>query len=328
MTKGATKSWLTAVACLSAAAGITGYAWFGSRRQPVLEVFVFYEPGTSAVFVRTPNDKRILINGGSNSGIIRSLTGVLPFYSRHIDAIIATVADDKHVTGLIDALNRYSIGGIIVPAVTLENLGLADPTDAVYGAFLKTAHDKKIPIEKALSGQRLVLDRAMSGAISQAAPKNLSASTTYMDILFPAPTGDFQYSKTSAPELLFRLAYGSTSMVFMGGATAKIQKFAAASSAPAGGLPVNALIVSQNASPSSMSVRLMDVLKPDYLVYSRQIVNSIKLPKASASQGFSPKKKPIDPLAHITADHRFNVRETGVIKITSDGADIRISKRP
>jgi hypothetical protein len=49
-----------------------------------------------AVFLQTSGGKRILINGGGNSEIIRKITKVIPFYSRHIDTIISTNEEDKN----------------------------------------------------------------------------------------------------------------------------------------------------------------------------------------------------------------------------------------
>jgi len=304
MNKGASKPLIFLAVCASALSGVGAYAWHEWKRPPILEIYVFDLPGSPAVLIRTPDDKRILVDGGSNSDVVRGLTGVLPFYSRRIDAVIVTVADGKHTTGLIDVLNRYDVGKIIIPAITLESLGLASSTDEIYKTFLETIDQKGIPPEYALAGRRFTLDQAGVDSL---------ASSTVMSILFPVPADDFKYSKASGPETLFRIDHGSSSVVFTGGATSKIQKYIAANL-----MPADVLVVSNNPTASNLSLGLVNAIAPDYIVYSKTITT--KPPAA-----FSAKTKPKpDPLAGILADHRFNIKETGGVKIKSDGSDVKV----
>src|SRR5579862_8559455 len=125
MFKVARKPVLILAACASAAAGVGAYAWLESKRPPILEEYVFDEPGAPAMLVRTPEDARVLVDGGSNADVIRRLTSVLPFYSRHIDMVVATAPDAAHVTGLIDVLERYDVGKAVIPSVDLASAGLS-----------------------------------------------------------------------------------------------------------------------------------------------------------------------------------------------------------
>lgn len=94
-------------------AGIGAYVWHVSQRPSVLEVYVFDTPGVASIFIRTPSDKRILINGGSNADIVRRVTKILPFYSRRIDFVIASDTQDKTINGLRDITDRYDVNKII-----------------------------------------------------------------------------------------------------------------------------------------------------------------------------------------------------------------------
>ncbi|MDE1975192.1 MAG: hypothetical protein KGI49_01635 [Patescibacteria group bacterium] len=301
MMKGAAKPLLILAVCASAVAGVGAYAWLESKRPPILEVYVFDTPGTATIFIRTPADKRILMDGGSNSDIIRKITSILPFYSRRIDKVIATVADGKHVTGLVDVLDRYIVDEVVVPGLTLVDLDIASSTDSIYETFIDTANQKGIALKSAMNGDTLVLD-----------------ASTSMEILFPALADDFKYSKASGPELLFRLSSGSTSIVFAGSASPKIQKYVAADLKPA-----DVLIVSYNPSPSNMAIQLTEKSRPDYLIYSKQITSTVRIPKASVA---SSEKEVQDPTAGIPYNNRFNIRGTGAVKIESDGVTVRVSK--
>src|SRR5689334_6366418 len=134
-----------AVSVLAVSAGLAGYVWYENHRPPVLEVYVIPLKTGQALFIRTPNDKRILVDGGTNSEIIRYISKILPFYSRRIDQIIVTRTDGAHVTGLIDAVNRYAVGEVVAPGITLESLGLASSTDQIHQTFLDAAASHKIP---------------------------------------------------------------------------------------------------------------------------------------------------------------------------------------
>ena len=71
-----------------------------------------------------------------------------------------------------------------------------------------------------------------------------------------------------------------------------------------GDLKSDILVIYQNATSSNIPAIFMGAVKPTYIVYS---------------------KKP-DPLARIPEENRFNIRDTGGVKIVSDGRDMKISR--
>ncbi len=317
---------------LVSAGFIFGYAWHQRDRLKVLEMYVFDLKSNEAIFIRTPNDRRILINGGANSEIIRELTKILPFYSRKIDTIIATNTNGKNVSGLIDVLKRYSVGKVILPAVTLESIGLSTSTDHVYSVFLDTIKEKGIEVERVKKGDRVEFD------------------SVSFNILFPTASESFKYSKASGPELVMKISYDKNSIFILNNVTPKIQKYIASSTAPVtgttapsllagGALPRSSanladssgdsshpsdgaknnlvLVVFNNASPDNLASELTNELKPEYLIYSKSLTSSN--PKSVVA-----KKDKIDPLFYLLVDHRFNIKEKGTIKIVSDGSLLEI----
>lgn len=187
---------------------VARYVYKQEHRAHILEVYVFKKKGGPVVFVRTPNDKRLLVDSGSNAEIIRDLTEILPFYDKHIDALLATDEEDKHVTGFVDILDRIGVGNVYVPAINLESLGLASTSPLIYSVFLKTASEKSVPIKtlKALD------EVAFDGEVE-------------IKALFPVVAENFEYSKTSYPQIILSIKYGKTSVVLLFGATKKIQRY-------------------------------------------------------------------------------------------------------
>ncbi len=301
--KSISKPVIIATSAALAVTGIGVYAWREEHRPPILEVYVFSLPSGRSMFVRTPEDKRILIDGGSNSNIIREITGILPFYSRRIDSVIATNAEGKNISGLIDVLERYQIGEAYIPGQILQTLGISSSTDQIYSTFLDTLSREGIHTSELSAGDSVALDQKTS-----------------LRPLFPVPAKQFTYSKASAPEILFNVSFGATSIVFLGNASNKVQKFltsppSTGSLTSSGVDQADVLIVSHSALPANVSPELIKKISPAYLVYSKTLDRE------------GTKKKIIpDPFAYLSEDRKFNLKESGTVKITSDGATVQIKK--
>jgi competence protein ComEC len=268
-------------AATAVAVGLGGYVWKEEQRQPLLEIYIFAVRGGQSILIRTPEDKRILINGGSNSEIIRHVTKILPFYSRRIDSIIAVDDSNSNVAGLIDIAERFNVDRAYVPAITLKSLGLASSTDPAYSSFLKVLRSKDVLIVEVVAGDRISFDSKVSAAV-----------------LFPAPGDSFEYSKTSAPQIILKISHDTNSLVFLGDATKKIQKFITLSEVGT----ANLVAVSHSALPEKMSIELMTELEPEYLIYSKTV---------TASNA-------------IAGQTRFNVKESGMVRIVSDGKSLKV----
>ncbi len=293
---------VASIAIASSALG--AYYWREEHRKPILEIFVFAPKNGRSVFIRTPEDYRILIDGGSNSEIIRFISKILPFYSRRVDMVIATTDNGKNTGGLIDIIQRYQIGDIYLPKYTLDSLGLASSTDQIYETFIQMVNELGSNTEEVSIGKVIDLD-----------------SKTKLKILFPADPTKFSYSKASAPEVLFNINYGVTNILFAGNASPKIQKYIASTNDVSNSNIElsNVLVVSHSALPNNISSEFINKFHPANLVYSKN------LSKHQTSSGTTKTKKKIDPLLYLSPDNRFNIRENGGIKIESDGKGVNLS---
>ncbi|MFA6458817.1 MAG: hypothetical protein WCV79_00225 [Candidatus Paceibacterota bacterium] len=289
------KTILVAGAALLVAGGMGMYAWKEENRSPFLEIYAFNLKTSNALFIRTPGDKRILVDGGPNSAIVRKVTDILPFYSRRIDTILVSNPLGKNVAGLIDILNRYDVEEVLIPAITLQTLSLSSTTDQIYDAFLETIKDRNIKLREFVEGD--VLDLGVK-----------------IEILFPATSSHFQYSKASAPEMIMKISHGKAFALFLGTATTKIQKYVAEQ----GTSTANVLFIWNNASPDNLDQGLMEKVHPDYLVYSKSLT-AVSRPPSEPAPGKKPKKVKTDPLLYLLEENRFNVRAYDFVKIVSDG---------
>lgn len=62
-----------------------------------------------AIFIRTPNQADILIDGGPDKKVLECMSKHMPFWDRSLDALILTHPHADHLTGLIYVLERYKV---------------------------------------------------------------------------------------------------------------------------------------------------------------------------------------------------------------------------
>lgn len=80
----------------------------------------------SAILVRSPSGKTLLIDAGRDAGILRALGSTLPPWQRSIDAVLVTNKSTRSAGGLPEVIDRYRIGTLVRSAVRGERLTLGD----------------------------------------------------------------------------------------------------------------------------------------------------------------------------------------------------------
>ncbi|MGI9118345.1 MAG: MBL fold metallo-hydrolase, partial [Minisyncoccia bacterium] len=144
-----------------------------------------------SILIQTPSARTMLIDGGRDNTVLSRLGAELPFFKRSIDVVIATHPDADHVTGLFSVLDKYKVGSVLEPGVTVDTV--------VYQSLEQKIFDKKIPHIYARAGQKIILDE-----------KN----NIYLTILYPDV--DVTGWETNDASIVARLDYGNTSFMFTG----------------------------------------------------------------------------------------------------------------
>ncbi len=154
---------------------------------------VFFDVGQGdAVFIKTPQNHHILIDGGPGSKVLEKIGKELPFLYNSIDLVILTHPHDDHVSGLIEVLKRHNVEEVVCSGVLGDS------------AVSKRWHSiiKERGYRVATAGQRISTDRF------------------YIDILFPVES--FENEKVSdlnTASVISRLVYeDKVSFLFMGDA--------------------------------------------------------------------------------------------------------------
>lgn len=173
------------------------YVYHWENRKPLLEVNFFSLNRGRAILIRTPENKTILIGGGQNSEAIQKLTSEMPFYKRSLDAVVIPSAVPAQIGGLIEIIERYEVGEIIMPKIIA--------TSTVLNELMKDIRSKKIHIKEVERGDKIEIERDLK-----------------IHVLFP--NKDFKFNKSSLPELGIELEYQQTHAFLLGNLSKTIQK--------------------------------------------------------------------------------------------------------
>ncbi len=168
------------------------------NRHGVLTFAVLDIGQGDALFIESPTGTQVLVDGGPDRNLMKEITGVMPWYDRHIDMLVVTNPDQDHYSGFIPLLDKYSVDVVLEPGTFNKNLA--------YAVLENKITEKKIPKVTALRGQTVDLG---GGA--------------YLQILFP--DRDISGLSSNDGSIIMKLVYGDTSVMLQGDSTAKIEYY-------------------------------------------------------------------------------------------------------
>jgi len=198
-----------------------------------------------AIFIETPDGVQILIDGGPDSGVVRELSKMMPFFDRTLDVVIATHSDKDHIGGLVDVLSRYEVKTI----VRTENI---NDTDVA----------KRFDEVQALEGAEVFIARA--GQQLQ-----LGASTT---LLVLSPEGNPAQWESNTASIVAQLEYGEHTFMLTADAPASIEEYIAKNYGSI--IESDVLKLGHHGSRTSTSDIFLDTVLPKFAVVSAGEDNS------------------------------------------------------
>lgn len=271
------------------ASTITGSMVYYSFKEEIvrnnLEIYIIKLKIGNAIYVRTPEDKRILINGGYNSSIINEVGELIPFYSHRIDTVVSTSVDKNKLGGLIPVLERYPVEKVIIPKYNIYNLFIASSSDPVYRAFNDTLNNNKV---------KDVIE-VVEGTYVDLSP------SVRLETLFPLEPKKFKYNKMSDPEIFFNLSYSGKNFIYIGGASNKIQNIMG--DAWLSGR--SEVLISEKTDSTAITKLLASSTNPKYFIFGNNSTQSDGSQKSTKS---SSKNKKKDYLSFIENQNRFNYK--------------------
>ena len=267
-----------------------GIVWLGPTAGAVggatdaLFVHVLDVGQGDAILVETPDGVQVLIDGGRDSGVLRALGAVLPVHDRSIDMVVATHPDADHVGGLVDVLERYTVGSILMT----ENTGESAAADAYERAVLR----EEAEVLYARRGHMFAL----------------GASTT-MRVLFPDTDPHGMESNTAS--IVLQIVYGDSTFLLTGDSPKSIEEYLVLIEGEQ--LVSDVLKVGHHGSRTSTSELFLSHVLPTYAIISAGRDNQYGHPHVEVT----------DLLFNYGVE-TMSTAEAGTITLKTDGAQVWI----
>lgn len=195
---------------------LTWVAVYDLSQPRFLEVIFFDVGQGDAIFIETPENHQILIDGGPDSTILEKLGKEMPFWDRTIDLIILTHPEHDHMSGLLEVLKRYRVEKILWTGVLRDT--------AEYQEWLKLIKEEGAVIEIAKAGQRIVFSKPGLTKLDFFKKPSFNRLNR-LDILYPFENLEGkEFKNTNNTSIVARLVFGNNSFLFTGDAYKSVER--------------------------------------------------------------------------------------------------------
>jgi len=286
-------SWLAARLPRRFAAGMFGMLpvtvvliWLAVLQLPDGRLHIaFLDVGEGdATLITTPRGQQILVDGGpSPTALTSGLSQEMPFWDRSIDLVVMTHADADHITGLVEVLRRYRVGG------WLDNGRAAG--QAIYEECQEELDMGKVARSVVQAGAKIDLGDGVILAV-------LNPAT------IPDPVADTR-ADANDQSVVLRLTWGRASVLLTGdiGAEAETSLIWSEQS-----LSADVLKLAHHGSNSSSSASFLAAVQPSYAIISAGAGNRFGHPATAV----------LDRLTQLGATI-VRTDQAGTIELVTDG---------
>lgn len=224
---------------------ISVYLCLKEDRRGILTVAFLNIGQGDSIFIDSPSGNQLLIDGGPDKSVLRELSSMMPFYDRSIDVMIATHADQDHVGGLPDVLNRYDVSLFMEP-------GVEGPSSS-YQELERIVNERESDLKTKTKIKRILARRGMTIDLGSGAK---------LHILFPDrdPSG----METNMSSIVAKLVYGENEFLLTGDSPMAIEKYLVS----LGGLQSDVLKAGHHGSKTSTSPEFVKAVLPRYGIIS------------------------------------------------------------
>lgn len=225
-----------------------------------------------AAYIRFPDGRDMLVDGGPNNKVIDCLGRHMPFWDRQIDIVLGTHPQKDHIGGLPEVLRRYRVGYVVRSDV--------DTTSDIYREFLAAIKEKNVSVKFVVGSDvigvgstKLSLLWPSSEQIAKGKEATLAVQATRATQAGPATQEKTNSSVLGASvgdlndySIVFWLRYGTFDAIFTGDADMRVEDKYRGTSLATDGIEV--LKVNHHGSKTGMSEAYLEWLKPKVAVIS------------------------------------------------------------
>lgn len=198
-----------------------------------------------AAYIRLPDGRDMLVDGGPNDKVLGCLGKHMPFWDRHIDIVLMTHPQKDHMQGLLSVFDRYQVGYFVRSDIVNTTEG--------YQKLMELVKKHAIKEKFVTAGERIAI------------------GDTHLTILWPSSEqiGSSVLGATTDlndGSIVFWLQYGSFDAIFTGDADTRVED--GYRGIPLSGDAIEVLKVPHHGSKTGMSEAFADWLTPQLAVIS------------------------------------------------------------
>lgn len=224
--------------------GVTIFLETRSQLEGMLYVSFLDVGQGDAIFIQAPNGKQMLIDGGPDRGVLRELGGVMPFWDRSIDVVLATHPDKDHIGGLISVFEFFRVSHYIAS-------GKESDTDSFERLEEVVKEEQLQSRANARRDSMITLDHE---------------SGVFFEILEPDSSVD-EISDSNDASVVGRLVYGDVSFLLTGDASTAVE-IELVREVGEERLRSEVLKLGHHGSKTSSSLLFLDTVDPRYAIIS------------------------------------------------------------
>jgi len=203
-----------------------------------------------SIFIKTPENHQILIDGGPKNYVLAELDKVMPFFDKSLDMVVLTHPHADHVDGLVEVLKRYDVGMILMTGV--------DYKSPDYEEFLKVAAAKNIKIMIAKND------------------KDFKFGNVVFDLLYPSnPFLDANFKNVNNSSIVMKILYGGKKILLTGDMELEEESLLMKTGLD---LKADILKVGHHGSKTSSSKKFLNLVNPEIAIIQSGKGNSFGHP--------------------------------------------------
>ena len=259
----------------------------GARPDGLMHVYVLDIGQGDAVFVVTPDGRRMLVDGGPDpTATLAAVSSLMPPGDRRLDLVAATHLDSDHVGGLLGVLDRYGVGVVL-------HGGTDQRGSALYPQWQGALRGREHPTAALYAGHRILLGRDVA-----------------LEALHPPsdgwPAGVERNANNGS--LVLRLDYGDVSFLLTGDIEVEAERYLLAVAGDK--LRADVLKVGHHGSRTSTTPTFAERVDPRSAVISAGRENRFGHPHAEVVERLE---------RSVGADRVFLTARDGTVEYVSDG---------
>lgn len=211
-----------------------------------------------SIFIKTPENHQILIDGGAYGKVIEQLGEVMPYFDKSIDFVMLTHPDNDHLGGLVEVLKRYRVDNVVLT-------GIQD-NSSTYIEFLKVIDKKNINVYFADSDMDLYFGNVL------------------FDTIFPTDSliGK-KFEAINDTSLVTKITFGKDSILLTGDLESAMEKRLVLSGAD---LSADILKAGHHGSKTSSGIDFLNAVSPKVVVIQVGKNNSYGHPAPTILRNF------------------------------------------